>query len=79
MTSLTDRELQFIKLLGDGLKVCEISELMFISIQLAWQISNDIKLKTDTYTLHGITMWACKNDIIKINRETLPNEERKAG
>jgi DNA-binding NarL/FixJ family response regulator len=78
MINLTDREREFIRLLGHDLKVKDIAELMFISIELAWQISIDLKKKTNTYNLHGLCIWAVKNGIIQINIETLPPEERKA-
>jgi DNA-binding NarL/FixJ family response regulator len=79
MTILTDKELEFIKLLRQGLKMKEIASLMFVSIETLDKLARELREKTETYNGKHLIDWCYQNGILKINTENIPNEERKTG
>jgi DNA-binding CsgD family transcriptional regulator len=79
LMNLTPKEAEFIRLKAQGLKMVEIAELMFMSERSIFGFANDLYRKTETLNGSNLIDWGYKNGVLKINAETLPNQERKTG
>lgn len=76
---LTQKEIKFIELKRQGLKMVEIGELMFMSERSILKFASELYEKTGTINGSHLVDWGYKNGVLKINAEILPNQERKVG
>lgn len=79
MINLTEKEIRFIELKSQGLKMWQIASHLYVSLSIAEKMANELHQKTGCSNGSSLVSWAYQNGILKINKEILPMQERKAG
>lgn len=77
--NITDKERKFIELKAQGLKMRDIAKELFMSEGYLENFVRDLYEKTGTKNGSSLINWAWSNSILKISKENLTDEIKKAG